>query len=506
MSDNGDHEGTLAGHLRGLHPADLPGRAGGAAVRETAVAPGLRPEIPGSAPGGIDGVDAYKGWSAEAQQKALDMLRTARATRKIHRPFYCPAKPCDGKPHDEWDWPHARSNQHPPPVNDDWLTWLICGGRGSGKTRAGAELTHRMTRIAPRMALIGPTGPDIREYMVEGESGILATQDGINNPVQWEPSKRKLTWRNGAIALTFSAEEPDRLRGPQHYFAWIDEPSHMALINDVWDNLLLGLRLGTYPRICATTTPTPIPWMRSIIGDPLTRTVRATTYANLDNLAEPFKRTILSRYEGTRLGRQELHGEILEDVEGALWTWSMIDGGRLDIAPPLDRIVIGIDPAGTARKRSSETGIVVVGVADDHLYVLADHSGRMSPNRWASVAMSMVEFWQADALVAEKNFGGDMVITTLRSIDATPRIIPVTSRRGKALRAEPLVSLYEQGRVHHIGAHSELEDQMTSWVPGEGESPDRVDALVHAATELVKTSRPVQVSDPRRLRLVANNG
>jgi phage terminase large subunit-like protein len=381
----------------------------------------------------------------------------------------------------------------------------MLGGRGSGKTRAGAEFTHRMAKSVPRLALVGATGPDIREFMVEGESGILATAATDSYPL-WEPSKRRLTWPNGARCNTFSAEEPLRLRGPQHYFAWVDEPAHFPLIDDVWDNLLLGLRLGRYPRICATTTPTPVQWTKDLVADPLTVVSRVSTYANLDNLAAPFRRTVLKRYEGTRLGRQELYGEILTDVEGALWTWELIEQGRRVTAPEMDRIVVGIDPAGTARSSSSETGIVVVGRADEDLYILADGSGTMSPHRWATAAMNLYDFHKADALVPEKNFGGDMVSYTLRTIDATPRITPVTSRRGKALRAEPIVSLYEQGRVHHVGQFPELEDQLTSWVPDESASPDRLDALVHACTALVKVSRPVQISDPSksRLRLVVN--
>ena len=447
----------------------------------------------------------YENWDEESQRKALDLARTAR--QSSYRPFYCTRDECAGDPHGDWTWNHARHDQHPPKASEDWFVWLLLGGRGGGKTRTGAEYTNRMAARVPRIAIIAPTGPDARDIMVEGESGLQATAAPGRMP-HWEPSKRRLTWpadKNSGecIGTTFSAEEPDRLRGPQHHFAWIDEPAHMPLIADVWSNLLLGMRLGRYPRICATTTPTPIPWMKSLVKDDLTRTTRFSTYANLANLAEPFKRTVLARYEGTRIGRQELHGEILEDVEGALWGWAMIEEHRLEQTPDFDRVVVGLDPAGTARTKSDETGIVACARMGEHYYVLADGSGRMSPNRWATTALNLHDHWAADAIVPEKNYGGDMVKNTLRSIDSTARIVPVTSRRGKALRAEPVVSLYEQGRVHHVGYFPELEDQMTSWVPGEGDSPDRVDALVHAITNLNRGGGQVQVANPANLRLVA---
>ena len=457
----------------------------------------LRDVLPAGAP--VEALTAFEHWDADSQQRAFDLAQTRT---RPYRPFYCRKPMCDGHAHDKWVWNHARHDQHPPKGVGDWFVWLLQGGRGSGKTRAGSEYAHRAVKVAPRIALIAPTGADVRDTMVEGESGILATAPPDNLP-RWEPSKRRLTWPNGALATTFSGEEPDRLRGPQHYWAWIDEPAHMPFIEEVWSNLLLGLRLGRYPRICATTTPTPIPWMRSLAKDRMTVVSRVSTYANLANLAEPFRRTVLSRYEGTRLGRQELHGEILEDVEGALWSWDLIEAARVKVAPVLSRIVVGIDPAGSARRGSDETGIVVCGRAGEDYYVLDDGSGHMSPNRWATTAVNMAEHWEADALVPERNYGGDMVKQTLRSIDSSMRIIDVTSRRGKVLRAEPVVSLYEQGRVHHVGTFNDMEDQMTSWVPTNGESPDRVDALVHALTNLAKGGGAVQIGNPARLRLVA---
>jgi phage terminase large subunit-like protein len=458
--------------------------------------------VPGAGgPQDLDVAD-YRNWKPEAQQRALEMLREHE--QSTWRPFYCPLAECDGHPHADWTWEHARLDQRPPPWDGDWLTLLLAGGRGSGKTRTGSEITHRVTAHTPRIALIAATGPDLRDTIVEGVSGILATAPPGKRP-DWEPSKKKLTWPNGCIAQGFSAEEPDRLRGPQFGFAWADEPAHFPLVQDVWDNMLFGLRLpgSVNPKVVATSTPKPTKWMKATAHDPKTVMHRVSTYANLVNLAEPFKEVILSRYEGTRLGRQELHGEIISDVEGALWTWDLFDW--VLEAPPLVRIVIGVDPAGTANAKSDETGIIAVGAsADGHLYVLADRSDRYSPGGWASTSNSLYEDLSADAIVPEKNYGGDMVRHTLESSGFKgARILPVTSRRGKAIRAEPIVALYEKGKVHHVGAQgglSDLEDELTSWVPGQGDSPNRLDALVHAATELARALMPAAVANPNRLR------
>jgi phage terminase large subunit-like protein len=443
--------------------------------------------------------DQWRHWTPAAQEKAVEALRQ-RASQNW-RPFYCPVLTCDGKPHDNWTWRHARADQRPP-LGDDWLTWLVRGGRGGGKTRTGAEWTNRIIKVAPRFALIAPTGPDARDIMVEGESGILATAKPENRPT-WEPSKRKLTWPNGAVGHTFSGEEPDRLRGPQHHAAWVDEPAHIPLIEEVWSNLLFGLRLGKRPRICATTTPVPSKWMKELVKEPDTISVVASTYANIDNLAPQFAATILKRYEGTRKGRQEIYGEILADVDGALWTWEDIENHRvtLDECPTeFDRIVVGIDPAGSTGKKSDETGIIVVGHKGEHYYVMADGSGKYSPQGWADRSVGLLETYAADALVPERNYGGDMVKTTLQAADKTARIEQVTSRRGKAIRADPVVALYERGLVHHVGEKlGDLEDQLLGWVPGT-ESPDRLDALVHAITAIAKVVAPTDVADRKALR------
>lgn len=482
--------------------------------------------------------DQWRRWTPAAQEKAAEALRQRAA--QDWRPFYCPDPTCDGnhhmlasvefcpsaRPHqweeskgvwrcafegcgaigvpkDAWLWRHARPDQKPP--SGDWLTWLVRGGRGAGKTRTGGEWTQRITKVAPRIAIIAPTGPDARDILVEGESGILATAKPEERPV-WEPSKRKLTWPNGAVAHTFSGEEPDRLRGPQHHAAWVDEPAHIPLIEEVWSNLLFGLRLGKQPRICATTTPVPSKWMKDLIAEEDTISVVASTYANIANLAPNFAKTILRRYEGTRKGRQEIYGEVLADVEGALWSYEIIDDNRIleeaDAPDSYDMIVVGIDPAGSIKRKSDETGIIVVASKGDEFYVLDDGSGKYSPNGWADRAVGLMEVYAADRLVPERNYGGDMVRSTLEAASKDARIVEVTSRRGKVIRADPIVALYEKGRVHHVGTKlADLEDQLLGWVPGT-DSPDRLDALVHAITDLAKIVAPTEVADPRTLRNV----
>jgi phage terminase large subunit-like protein len=495
--------------------------------------------------------DAFKRWTPTAQEKALARLK--EMTVKEWHPFYCPRPNCDGNhhiaatpsiceptgrahdwreghrsrwscrvcgvvgtPQDAWLFRHGRANQHPP--KGDWLTWLNRGGRGSGKTRTGAEWTHRRTKVSPRIALVAATGPDGRAILVEGESGILATAAPDNRP-EWEPSKKELTWPNGAKAFLYSAEEPDRLRGPQHNDAWLDEPAHMPLIDEVWSNLLFGLRLigPDENRICCTTTPLPIQWMKDLVAEDDTVSVVASTYDNIANLAPKFAKTVLRKYEGTRKGRQEIHGEILADVEGALWLYDYFEGTAIRDALPtraaqdMDRIVVGVDPAGTHRKKSDETGIIVVGVWREEYYVLADYSGKYSPSGWANRALNALADFHADALIVETNYGGDMVRDTIENaVDSKsmmPRIEEVHSRRGKVIRADPIVALYEKGLVHHVGTLlGGLEDQLVSWVPG-NDSPDRLDALVHAMYNLARTVDPATVADPTELsRLTGTAG
>jgi phage terminase large subunit-like protein len=320
--------------------------------------------------------------------------------------------------------------------------------------------------------------------MVEGDSGILSVC--ASNRPNYEPSKRRITWPNGAIATTYSADEPDRLRGPQHSDAWADEPAAWKYATDAWDMLMFGLRLGDNPRVVATTTPRPIQLIRDLLALPGTVITRGRTADNAANLAPQFLQQIVGKYEGTRLGRQELEGELLDDVPGALWQRAQIDKLRVAIAPQLSRIVVAIDPAMTSGENADETGIVAAAKGmDDQYYVLADRSCRDTPDGWARRAVGVFSELSADRIVAEINNGGEMVEHTLRTIDKQIPYKAVHASRGKRVRAEPIAALYEQGKVHHVGSYPLLEDQMCSFVADDYiSSPDRVDALVWALTEL----------------------
>jgi phage terminase large subunit-like protein len=344
------------------------------------------------------------------------------------------------------------------------------------------------------MALVGPTASDVRDVMIEGESGLLAISPPWNRP-RYEPSKRRLTWPNGAMATTYSAEEPERLRGPQHDGAWCDELAAWRYA-ETWDMLMFGLRLGRDPRAIVTTTPRPVKLLRELLALDTTTKTGGSTYENRANLAPAFLDQIIRRYEGTRLGRQELNAELLDDVEGALWTRAMIDGARTAEAPDLARVVVAIDPATTATEDSDETGIVVAGRGvDGRFYVLDDCSCRLTPDGWATRAVGAFDRYEADRIIGEVNNGGDLVESCIRhAASARSRHIAyakVHASRGKLVRAEPIAALYEQGRVSHVGSFPALEDQLCSWVPGSHDgSPDRMDALVWALTEL---GAPVRV-------------
>jgi phage terminase large subunit-like protein len=371
--------------------------------------------------------------------------------------------------------------------------WLLLAGRGFGKTRTGAELVRMRigAHRARHVALVAPTAADARDVMVEGESGLLAIAPPWDRP-DYEPSKRRLTWANGAIATTYSAYEPERLRGPQHDFAWCDELAAWRY-PAAWDMLLFGLRLGADPRAIVTTTPRPTTLIKALVADPNVVVTRGTTYENAANLAPAFLDQIVRRYEGTRLGRQELDAEILEDVPGALWDHATIEAARLSALPELTRIVVAIDPAAGSGAHSDETGIVVAGKSGNgHGYVLGDLSGHYAPVEWARAAIAAYRAHGADRIVAEVNNGGEMVEATLRMVDPTVPFSAVHASRGKVARAEPVAALYEQGRVHHHGAFPVLEDQMCAFAhdfdrTAAGYSPDRVDALVWALTELLVT-------------------
>lgn len=345
---------------------------------------------------------------------------------------------------------------------------------------------------------MGATAADVRDTMVEGPSGIMEVCPPWDQP-EYQPSKRRLRWKNGALAFLYSAEEPDRLRGPQHDLAFCDELASWAGGGETWDNLLLGMRVGSNPRVIAVTTPKPRAFLKAIIADPRTHVTRGTTYDNRENLPELFFSQVVARYEGTTLGRQEIHGEYLEEIPGALLHRPMLDALRVASAPVLTRVVVGVDPAATATEASDETGIMACGKGEDgHLYVLADGSGRFSPLSWGKRVLDLATRREADAVVAETNQGGDMVATILgmaaRDLGISlPRLVTVHAKRGKVIRAEPVVALYEQGKVHHVGAFAELEDQLCGWTVDADWSPDRLDALVYALLELVGTTSGVRV-------------
>jgi predicted phage terminase large subunit-like protein len=340
-----------------------------------------------------------------------------------------------------------------------------------------------------RIALVAPTAADVRDIVVEGESGILAIFPDKDRPI-YEPSKRRLTWPNGAEATTYSADEPERLRGANIDTAWCDELGAWRY-PEAWDMLMFGMRSGEDPRTCVTTTPRPTKLIRDLVRDPTCVITRGSSYDNRANLAPAFFGQIVKKYEGTRLGRQEIEAELLEDTPGALWSHGIIDAARLPAAPVLTRAVVAIDPAVTSGEESDETGIVVAGKdAHGHGYVLADISGRYQPTEWARLAITAYRTHKADRIVAERNNGGDMVEATIRMVDPNVAFTAVHASRGKVVRAEPVAALYEQGRVHHIGAFPQLEDQMANFTTdfdraAAGYSPDRVDSLTWAFSELL---------------------
>ena len=439
----------------------------------------------------------------EALQSRLDRLRALRTLR-----VEVEQRTIAALPPDPWE-ALARPAQRLPV--GDWLIWLMLAGRGFGKTRSGAQWAKQQALDMPRSrgALIAATWPDGRDTMVEGESGLLAILPpsvirGGSVETSWNRSLGELYLANGSRLKVFSSEKPGRLRGPQHHYAWGDEPAEWqdaaagAGRDTTWSNLMFGLRLGQQPRVMLTGTPKPVQLIKDLLfvhGDrrqgrrPDVHLTTGSTYDNLDNLAPTFREQILAQYEGTRIGRQELQAELLEDVEGALWQLSRIEELRAARAPELVRVVVAIDPAVTSGEDSDETGIVVAGRGlDGHGYVLADRSGRFTPKGWAERAVLALDDHKADRVVAEANNGGDMVEATLRTVRATVPFLKVTATRGKRIRAEPIAALYEQGRVHHVGSFDQLEDQMCSWLPDSGESPDRMDALVWALSELMEHS------------------
>lgn len=435
----------------------------------------------------------------------------------------CDRVVCDGKPHEGLWRRHARPNQMAP--SGQWLIWLILAGRGWGKTRTAAELVKKWGLENPgsRIALIGQTRDDIREVMVEGESGLLSVLPdkalrGGDREKAWNRSQIELFLANGTRYKGYSSETPNKLRGPQQHFAWIDE---IATLMDAakgieeesttMSNLLLGLRLGQDPRAIITGTPKRKrvlvgfsrkgeqdykPGLLDTEGVVLSK---GSTYDNLDNLAPTFKKRVLDMFEGTRTGKQELNAEILEDVEGALWQQIWIEDaremGRTWRDLELVKIVVAVDPATTSGPKSDETGIVVVGKGwDGHAYVLADRSLRDTPTQWAKRIQATYDYFKADAVICEST-AGELLVENLEAVDASMNVQYVTAKAGKRLRASPVANLYEQGKVHHLhkftldgDALGKLEEQQTTWVPDETpDSPDRVDALVYGVSGLLIT-------------------
>jgi len=391
-----------------------------------------------------------------------------------------------------YDWSvWARPKQLPPP--GEWLTWMILTGRGWGKTRTASEwVIDNARKKAKHIALIGQTVADVRDTMIK--VGISSIQK-ISHPAfmpKYTPSKRILEWPNGVTATTYSGDKPDQVRGPSHDIVWIDELAKFQYPKQIWDNLMFGLREGEDMRILITTTPRPIKIIKDIKAMESTITVRGSTYENKDNLPKKYFDYVIAPYVGTRLGKQEIEGKILDDNPDALWTRKIIDDNRRNKFPELVRVVIAVDPEATANEKSSETGIIAIGLsADGHGWLLGDDSLRASPDEWGNAVVTAYHKYNADRIIGEVNNGGDMIEYVIKTVDPNVSYKSVRASRGKYIRAEPVAALYEQGKIHHIGNFPDLEDQLCEWMPGE-KSPDRLDALVWGVTELMLD----EVGDP----------
>lgn len=411
------------------------------------------------------------------------------------------------------DWEFcAREDQWPPLRARDggpWRVWLILGGRGAGKTRAGAEWVRAVACGRPQftsrplspIALVGESAAHVRDVMIEGVSGILAACGRSGRPL-WEPSRKRLTFDNGVVAQAFSAEDPESLRGPQFSAAWCDELAKWRYAEETWDMLQFGLRLGEWPRQIVTTTPRPIPLLKRLTSERGVATTRATTRQNAANLAPSFLESVVAQYAGTRLGRQELDGEIVDERADALWSRDMLESARVAEAPALERIVVAVDPPASSTRRADRCGIVAAGIANGIVFVLADGTlAAARPAQWARAAVALYHRLEADALIAEINQGGEMVRAVIHEADSTVPVKEARATRGKYLRAAPVAQLYEQGRVRHVGAFPELEDEMCDFGTdglSSGRSPDRLDALVWAIHALALGPR---ASEPRMRRL-----
>lgn len=429
-----------------------------------------------------------------------------------------------------WVFWARRNQQIPDGMGDRYRIWMFRAGRGSGKTRSGAETVRLMVEQGcRRIALVAPTSADVRDVMIEGESGLLSVFPDDERPV-WQPSLRRVTFKNGAIATSYSADEPERLRGPQHDFGWIDEPASMPRGEETFSNLMLGLRLGQSPWLMVTGTPKPVLWLRRLSERDDTVTTVGSTFDNERFLASTFITDVLGRYEGTRLGRQELYAEWLDDVEGALWTEQIIDRNRIqtfDLTRPwgslndwltkgdqpaiIDRrawkTIVAVDPPG----ETAECGIVVAAspvqgqAGRDHCVIVDDASISGRPEEWGRQVVATARKWNAERVYVESNQGGDMVRATIHAVDPNLRIDKINARVSKTARAEPVSALYERGLIHHCGFFPQLESQMTSWTKDNGRSPDRMDALVHAVSSLLTEQARVRstVMSPTARRIPA---
>jgi len=392
--------------------------------------------------------------------------------------------------HLQYDWDFwARDKQTLP--SQPFFIWLILAGRGFGKTRTGAETVRKWVRTNRYVNLIGATADDARDIMIEGESGILAICPNNERP-QYVASKRRLEWPNGAISLIFTADEPERLRGKQHYRIWADELASWRY-PEAWDQAMMGLRLGDNPQGIVTSTPKPTKLILDLVSDPKNVVTTGTTYENRANLAQGFFDYVIKKYEGTRLGLQELEAKLLTDNPGALWKREQIDSNRVTNYPDLTRVVVGVDP--TASAGGDEAGIVTAGMSGSDYFTLSDDSRQGSPQEWASAAVAAYHRHKADCIVAEKNNGGDMVESVLRQVDPNVNVKLVWASRGKVTRAEPIAAIAEQGRDHHVGYFPQLEDELCMWLPGEA-SPNRLDAKVWALTELSGGSQVSVIKNP----------
>lgn len=401
-----------------------------------------------------------------------------------------------------YDWSlYARPDQLAP--DSEWLVWLLLAGRGAGKTRAGAEYVRRFAESHPgsRIGIICPTYGVVRDVAYEGESGLLACipPEDIDT---WNKSNNQLTLKNGSRFHGYSGADPERLRGPQHHLLWCEELAAWQYLQQTWDMAQFGLRLGERPRAIITTTPRPLPLVKEFLQREAPDDVvitRATTFDNAANLPKSQLELLRRRYAGTHLGRQELEGLVIDDIAGALWTRDNLESNRINDArrlPPMTRVVVGVDPAASSGENSDETGIIVVGRgADGDGYVFGDRSLRASPDAWGSAVVKALADFKADRVIAERNNGGEMVTHVIKTVDPMTPVKTVWASRGKVTRAEPVAALYEQNRIHHVGILPRLEDEMCTWLPGDPHfpSPNRVDALVWACTEVVMSGGPASI-------------